>query len=306
MTIPQAFTLTLGTGLIVGLCYAIAAPAPHLSQPAPRVATHTVYSAPREDFAEICRMRAEEIRGRCGTAWPMVVESPFVITGDLSADQLTELMQSSLLPTMRALQLDYFDRDPTVPVTVIILSSAEAYRSTLEALGHARQAEYSGLYHREERLIVLNLATGPGTLAHELTHALAHADFPEMPEWFDEGLASLHEESEFTLDGSRLRGRENWRRRFLDEAMQRDCWKSVGRLLDEPFGDPDVAALDYALARDLCLYLQERGLLQAFYRKCRGDIAQDPTGQQSLTRLFPRRTLYDIDQEFRAWLQQRK
>jgi hypothetical protein len=211
----------------------------------------------------------------------------------------------TLRPTVRALQIQYFDRDPETPIAIVVLASDESYRATLQNFGHARQAEYSGLYAREERMIVLNLSTGVGTLAHELTHALAHADFPQLPEWFDEGLASLHEESEFSSDQQTLLGRDNWRRRFLQEAEERDCWKSLPQLFERPFARRNVAALDYALARYLCLYLQERGLLTVFYRKVRSGVAQDPTGIIALQRLFPEQSLAEIEADFREWLRGR-
>src|SRR5262249_10398086 len=144
-----------------------------------------------------------------------------------------------------------------------------------------------------------------GTVAHELTHALAHADFPQMPEWFDEGLASLHEESAFSPDGRHLVGGENWRIRFLKEAEARGCWKSIRELLAEPFAEPEIASLDYALARYFCLYLQEQGLLPAFYRKCRTLCDADPTGEMALRQLHGGKSLDEIDREFRAWVNAR-
>ena len=37
----------------------------------------------------------------------------------------------------------------------------------------------------------MNIGTGGGTLVHELTHSLIAFDFPHVPDWFNEGLASL-------------------------------------------------------------------------------------------------------------------
>ena len=96
------------------------------------------------------------------------------------------------------------------------------YRRHAKRLDGRENANYHGYYQRTDRRIVLNISTGNGTLAHELTHALAHFDFPNMPEWFDEGLAALHEESEFSSDGSRLIGQSNWRSHFLVNALDRN------------------------------------------------------------------------------------
>ena len=53
-----------------------------------------------------------------------------------------------------------------------------------------------------------------GTLKHELIHILSFNLFNFTPNWFEEGLASLYEESRFS-DGSILNGINNWRLRFL-------------------------------------------------------------------------------------------
>lgn len=305
MSFPRALTLTLGPLLLVGLCYVVAAPPRRASVAQER---ETRADVSRIDDAELqrqCQSKAGELRRRSQPQWSVFVQPPYVLAGDLSPDELESLYRQTVAATAQALQIDYFDRKPPAPITLLILATDESYQAVLKTFGHARRAEYSGLYVRDERTVILNLSTGAGTVAHELTHALAHADFPDMPEWFDEGLASLHEESEFTADGRHLIGRDNWRSRFLREADQRGCWKTLDRLFDQPFAEPDLASLDYALARNLCVFLQDRSLLPAYYRKCRSGISQDATGRDALLQLFPGKTLADIDTEFRAWLRER-
>jgi hypothetical protein len=210
-----------------------------------------------------------------------------------------------VVPVVHALQVDYFDREPRTPISLLVLSCDDAFREALERAGHGQQPEYSGLYVRSDRTVLVNLSAGAGTLTHELTHALAHADCPDLPEWLDEGLASLHEEADFGPDGLHLIGRDNWRIRFVQEADRRGCLEPLDQLLSRPFARRTSAALDYALARYLCLFLQERGLLPAYYRKCRSLITVDPTGRLALERLFSGRSIDDVDREFREWLRLR-
>lgn len=49
-----------------------------------------------------------------------------------------------------------------------------------------------------------------GTLKHELVHLLIRSSFNFVPDWFEEGLASLYEESVFDTS-SHLQGKDNWR-----------------------------------------------------------------------------------------------
>ena len=164
------------------------------------------------------------------------------------------------------------------------------------------RAAYYGYYQKSERRVVLNASTGNGTLAHELTHALSHFDFPAMPEWFDEGLASLHEQSEFSEDGLQLRGLWNWRVYHLLHAIKHGRLRPVDALLRENTVRCGQEAVDYAHARYLCLYLQERGLLTHFYRKLRVSIVGDPTGYRTLCALLHADSLEDFDDAFRQWV----
>ena len=40
---------------------------------------------------------------------------------------------------------------------------------------------------------IMNIATGGGTLVHEIVHPYVEANFPGCPAWFNEGLGSLYE-----------------------------------------------------------------------------------------------------------------
>ena len=59
-----------------------------------------------------------------------------------------------------------------------------------------------GYFVPRERRMVMNIRTGGGTLVHEMVHALMKPDFPDVPTWFDEGLASLLEQCRFRPDGT--------------------------------------------------------------------------------------------------------
>ena len=249
-----------------------------------------------------CQVLANDLRRRLPETWNVVVHEPFVLGGDCAANRLSDSYRQTILPTARALSIQYFDHPPTWPVTILLCSSDDSFRECQRRLDERERSEYSGIYSRTEHRVVINVATGDGTLAHELTHALAHADFPSLPEWLDEGLASLHEECEFSADGLRLIGLDNWRRNALREALQREQLRPVTDLATERFATSDRAAIDYAHARYFCLFLQQRRVLEPFYRKCRSRPETDPTGVLSLCELFQTRRPGEIDEQFLTWL----
>jgi len=238
---------------------------------------------------------------KLGTQFASIVHTPFVIVGDFDAPRLERIYRETIVPSKRALAIAFFDRPPDKPVTIVLLSGDEAYERGVSALEGRRRAAYAGFYERKERRLVINLDTGEGTLAHELTHALAHFDFPEMPEWFDEGLASLFEESRFSEDRLHITGRGNWRSRDLLPALKDGSLRPLESLIGEARVRNDRQALDYAHARYFCLYLQQRGLLEPFYRKFRLAVGSDPTGLHTLQSLFGVNDLSSVDDEFRTW-----
>jgi hypothetical protein len=249
-----------------------------------------------------CQRAREEMMRRVGTQFVSIVHTPFVIVGDLDAARLERVYRETLVPAKRALGIAFFDQPPDQPVTIVLLSGDEAYERCVYALEGHRRPAYAGYYERKERRLVVNLDTGEGTLAHELTHALAHFDFPEMPEWFDEGLASLFEEARFSEDRLHITGRGNWRSRDLLPALRDGSLRPLESLISEARVRNDRQALDYAHARYFCLYLQQRGLLEAFYRKFRLAVGSDPTGLKTLRSLFNVNDLSSVDAEFRTWV----
>ena len=128
--------------------------------------------------------------------------------------------------------------------------------------------------------MAFNLATGGGTLTHELTHALVDFDFPEVPAWFNEGLASLHEQCRFRSD-PRARGSRGWSTgglpplRKLAESGQLRPLEAL--LAERNFRGPREGT-NYAQARYFCMYMQKKGVLEEFYRTFRDDRAADPRG----------------------------
>lgn len=298
----HARILFLGPVMLIGLCYAVAAPGSH---DAARPVAERALLPPLPSDAPLqqrCAALADDTRQILPEDWTVLVAVPFVLGSDASAEEIERWRREIILPTTRALQVDYFDTLPSEPITILIATSDVAYEDCVTRLGHRGRKEYAGIYSRADRRLVLNLSTGEGTLAHELTHALAHVDFPDMPEWFDEGLASLHEDSEFSEDGLKLVGFENWRGELLRERYQQGTLPPLENFVTGEFGGPQ-AALNYAIARSLCLFLQQRGRLSAFYRKSRTNHTLDPTAGWSLAAVLGHKDLTGVEEEFQAWIE---
>lgn len=312
MTFVRLAILILGPILLVGASHLLTASsreaaAPTFEELPPPPDAETPAATAEEPDPTLtlqaqCLRAARHLEAGLSTRCHAIVRAPFVIAGDRKAAELNEIYRKTIQPVARALSASYFDRAPDAPILMVMLSDEETYRREARRLDNRQTASYSGYYERNERRVVVNLATGDGTLAHELTHALAHFDFPSMPEWFDEGLASLHEESEFANGDLELKGLSNWRLGVLREAQKRKSLPSLALLLNGRSFRGSGEGLSYAMSRYLCLYLQERHLLGRYYKEFRGAAARDPSGAATLCRVLQKPSLAHVDQEFRSWL----
>lgn len=308
MTRRRLMILILGPALIVAGSYWLAMPdetealfaAAASLKASPRVHSSTLPAGKPLNAA--CNELADALLQRLDDRCCAIVRCPFVLAGDLSAEQLERQYRQIVLPTARALSTCYFDRAPNAPVAILLCSSEQSYQQFARQLDGKQRPNFSGYYRRPERRIVVNVATGSGTLAHELTHALAHFDFPRIPEWFDEGLAALHEESSFSDDGLRLLGVSNWRLNHVLPAVHRDTLRTLESLITTKQIRSDRQAIDYAHARYFCLYLQKRQLLSHFYRKFRASVARDPSGIATLEEILQTDSLTAVDVDFRQWV----
>ena len=194
-------------------------------------------------------------------------------------------------PVAERLARQYFDKSPRAGIRLILFTSNATYRKGAAALTGEKPDTPFGFYSGELSAVIMNLSTGGGTLVHEMVHTFTETDFPAMPAWFNEGLASLYEQCRF--EPGRLVGLTNWRLPALQELLRADVRTGrAGGLLarvvatstDEFYGAR--SGLNYAAARYLCYDLQQRGLLVRYYREFRRDCGKDPTGRKTLERIL--------------------
>lgn len=308
MNAIRLLVLTVGPLILIGGAYALtySAPYPARSETSTslELAERRAVLARADRHATLedrCRDAANELWTRLPPGFAVIARAPFVIAGNAAEEELDRLHRETIRPVTEALWRSYFDRRPDQPVTIVALSNEVAYRRVAMDLDGYEPTAYAGYTQRGVRRIVVNLATGPGTLTHELSHVLACFDFSDMPEWFDEGLAALHEEAAFSPDGLTLVGTANWRNRLVHSALDSKELPTLATLIRTRTFRGEGENLNYAFVRCFCLYLQERGLLCHFYRKFRARIDEDPSGLQTLRELLGVASDAEIDRDFRRW-----
>jgi len=249
-----------------------------------------------------CQRRGDRIAARLGNGCRHVVRTPFVIAGDLTTKELQEWHDGTIEPAAHALWKNYFETRPDEPIVVLLFDREESYNHYARTLFGDEGISVFGYYKPRQRTLVMNISTGGGTLLHELTHALADFDFPNIPDWFNEGLASLHEQARLANDPPRIQGLINWRLPVLRDAIRRDRLRSLKSLIAaDDFRGADEG-VNYAQARYFCLYMQEQGVLGDYYQAFHDHRAADPTGAQAVSEVFRDQSWQQLEKNFCQWV----
>ena len=220
----------------------------------------------------------------------VVVSPPFVVLGDEPPEMVKQRADKTVKWAVDKLKQDFFKADPTEIINIWLFKDDASYRKHAKLLFDDTPTTPFGYYSASHRALVMNISTGGGTLVHEIVHPFMRANFPACPAWFNEGLASLYEQSA-EQDGH-IRGLVNWRFTGLEKAIKEGKLISFQKLTalseEEFYGGKDSPGYSqyYGQSRYLCFYLQEKGLLTKFYREFVANAAKDPTGFETLKRVL--------------------
>jgi hypothetical protein len=247
-----------------------------------------------------CERKAAELRALRLDGLRVMSAPTFVIAGDLPPARLQSLAARTITPAAERLGRMFDLRPPISPICVFVFDGQESYRRFAKSCWGDTDVPYFGYFNPAENAVIMDINTGTGTLVHELTHALTAPDFPDMPAWFNEGLASLYEQCRF--DGDEMIGLVNWRLPTLQAALQDGSLPSLERMVVGNDFRGRHEGLNYAQARYLCMFMQERGRLKRFYKLFRENRQSDPTGLHALQDAFDGRSTGEIERAFREWV----
>lgn len=232
----------------------------------------------------------------------VVAAPPFVVAGDGPRESVLDDATHVVAWASTLLRKDFFDLEPGAILTVWLFASSESYERNASALYHDFPSTPYGYYAPCHGALIMNVATGYGTLVHEMVHPYMEANFPDAPVWFDEGLASLFERPA-ERDGH-LWGEVNWRLPGLQAAILANRAKPLKAVLGLSrrafYGDG--AGLHYAEARYLLHWLQSKGLLRPYYRAFTRAVKDDPTGYRTLLATLGLRDDAGLDERWIAYV----
>jgi hypothetical protein len=134
-----------------------------------------------------------------------------------------------------------------------------------------------GYFSYESRWLVLHLEPDSGSLTHEYCHALIEDDIGILPPWISEGLASLYERTR--LEGGLPMGERGSTLLDVKAGLLQNRVATLDLFLGfrgRQFYDPERVRLNYDVARAVCLFLQEKGVLVAVYKDIKAAKAANP------------------------------
>jgi len=256
---------------------------------------------PPQALVRACKAQADALRKRLDETFTVRVDPPFVTAGNMSASRLAAYVRGSVVRPARAMWDSYFDKKPDKVITVLLFAGDKPYRTWAKKLFNDTDVPYFGYYTPTSRTLVMNINTGTGTLVHELTHALIVYDFASVPTWFNEGLASLHEQC--SVGEKLITGHTNWRLPALQKAIASKTLRPLGDLVTKRDFYGRLRGINYAQARYFVMYMQHLRLLQKFYVHFRSAsrTARTPVDVKAIEHVFGKK-LPEIEEAFIAWV----
>lgn len=163
----------------------------------------------------------------------------------------------------------YFDSEPNFSFRVVIFKNeSETSKCTETPQGLYGVYFPYGTDFKSNTLFTYAYS-GPGTIWHETMHGFLDANINErLPDWFNEGLASLYEFTKIQ-NGEIIVGYTNWRQPTLQNAVKNQQFIPLKELFTMQSQRTSIALSEF---RFLFLYLNKKNALYSFCKKFLNEI----------------------------------
>ena len=232
-----------------------------------------------------------------------LIEKPFIVVGNEAPETVKKRASNTVKWAVKRLKSQYFAKDPNQIVVIWLMKDAESYQQRcLEIVKYKPTTPY-GFYSPANQVLMMNISTGGGTLVHEIVHPFVEANFPQCPALFNEGLASLYEQSSSNENG-KIVGLTNWRLAGLQRAIidqQVDSFETLCSTTSQEFYG-QRSGVRYAQARYLCYYLQQIGKLDTYYQQFCQNVGKDPSGYTTLVQVLDTDEMESFQEDWQSYV----
>jgi len=243
-----------------------------------------------------------ELKKRVPAGFTVVLQKPFVVLGDEPAAIVRQRAEQTVSWAVARLKALYFSKDPADILDIWLFKDKASYEKYTKEIFNDQPTTPYGYFSHTHKALIMNIATGGGTLVHEIVHPFVAANFPECPSWFNEGLGSLYEQS--SSRDNMIIGLPNWRLPGLQKAIAAGAVPTFEKLTattTHEFYNQDRGT-NYAQARYLCYYLQQKGLLKKFYHEFYKNRTDDPTGYKTLVAVLGEKDMADFQKHWEKFV----
>lgn len=243
------------------------------------------------------------LKGRLPREFSLALSPPFVVLGDGGEDQVNLYAAQSISWAVKRLKESYFQRDPEEIIDIWLFKDGPSYERYTKLLFDEEPETPYGYYSEAHHALFMNIATGGGTLVHEIVHPYLHANFPDVPPWFNEGLGSLYEQCD-ERDG-KIVGLTNWRLEGLQARIRSHklpTFQSLTAADHHAFYKGAHSGTGYGQSRYLLYYLQEHGLLSDYYHRFHEAREHDPTGYATLQKVLGETDMAAFQKRWERWV----
>lgn len=150
-------------------------------------------------------------------------------------------------------------------IDLYLSKNSKEYVNILKKTGLGSYQDTMGMYIPKMQLVLADIGISIGNLMHELVHPLLTNDFPEIPLWMNEGIATLYGKA--IIKKKRVYYLSNFRIYHVRKAINQNSLPTLKQLAYcKPFiisiKNPEIY---YSLSRCLMLYLDRINKLSKFY-----------------------------------------
>jgi len=252
--------------------------------------------------ADYCQQVRRIRRLMPAEGFTLILQKPFLVVGDEAPAAVARRAEHTVRWATDHFKALYFEKDPPAIYTIWLFRDKASYEKHTRLIFGDRPSTPFGYCSSVHRALVMNIGTGGGTLVHEMVHAFVAGNFPACPAWFNEGLASLYEQC--GEHEGRIVGFTNWRLAGLQKAIraqETSTFSALCTTTSHQFYNLDRGS-NYAQARYLCYYLQEKGLLTAYYRAFQAAAQDDPSGYETLKRVLHEEDMAAFQKRWEEWV----
>lgn len=174
------------------------------------------------------------------------------------------------------------------------------FQSTAEKIHLRNPGKKIGYYNPYDKSIMVWLASGYGTFAHELSHLLIHEAYPTIPHWLDEGMASLQEEMQGAMP------LDNWRLVYIKAFKEKyHGYLSLQQIVEgDQSEDTDAGLLYDCFDRYFCKFAFELGKLKQIFAYI-NTLKGKPVDENFYLSVFSMKR-EEMERFFYQWLDQRQ